>query len=126
MVEASDNNAMVELDKGDGEVISDAAVFQAGQHEGLATETSRRFSVRNPQDHSGHIVYECKGVDSKGEWEGKRRYNDFFNLREALTRRWPGIPLPTIPPKKSIGNKDLVFIQERRYYLERFLRKISK
>ena len=71
-------------------------------------------------------MYECKGVDSLGEWEGLRRYNDFFNLRETLLRRWPAIPLPMIPPKKAVGNKDLVFIQERRYYLERFLRKLSK
>ena len=126
MVEASDNNQMVELDTGAGEQIQDEAIFKAGQYEAMTTETARKFSVRNPQDHGGHIVYECKGVDSKGEWEGKRRYNDFYNLRQALTSRWPGLPLPTIPPKKAIGNKDLVFIQERRYYLERFLRKLSK
>lgn len=34
--------------------------------------------------------------------------------------------MPSIPPKKSIGNKDLIFIQQRRYYLERFFRNISK
>jgi len=30
-----------------------------------------------------------------------------------------------VPPKKAIGNKDTKFINERRYYLERFLRKLS-
>ena len=39
--------------------------------------------------------------------------------------RWPGIPIPSIPPKKAIGNKDLKFINERRFYLERFLKKMS-
>jgi hypothetical protein len=34
--------------------------------------------------------------------------------------------VPTIPPKKSIGNKDLIFIQQRRFYLEKFFRSISK
>ena len=47
-------------------------------------------------------------------------------MHEALTKRWPSIPIPSIPPKKNFGNKDLIFIQQRRYYLERFLRSISK
>jgi hypothetical protein len=33
--------------------------------------------------------------------------------------------LPLLPPKKSIGNKDIKFINERRFYLERFLKKMS-
>jgi hypothetical protein len=40
--------------------------------------------------------------------------------------RWPGVYIPKVPPKKAIGNKDMKFIIERRYYLERFLRKLSK
>ena len=42
-----------------------------------------------------------------------------------LEERWPGIPIPNLPPKKAIGNKDVKFINERRFYLERFLKKIS-
>lgn len=34
--------------------------------------------------------------------------------------------MPAIPPKKAVGNKDIKFILERRYYLERFLKQISK
>jgi hypothetical protein len=30
-----------------------------------------------------------------------------------------------LPPKKSIGNKDIKFLNERRFYLERFLKKMS-
>jgi hypothetical protein len=70
-------------------------------------------------------VYKCKGSDSQGLWEGDRRYNEFFKLFEKLEARWPGIPLPLLPPKKSIGNKDIKFINERRFYLERFLKKMS-
>ena len=58
-------------------------------------------------------------------WEGERRYNEFFKLREVLTQRWPGVPIPVLPPKKAIGNKEIRFINERRFYLERFLKKIS-
>ncbi len=43
-----------------------------------------------------------------------------------MCNRWPGMFIPRVPPKQAIGNKDMKFIIERRYYLERFLRKIAK
>lgn len=70
-------------------------------------------------------MYKCKGMDSQGAWEGDRRYNEFHKLREILELRWPGIPFPQLPPKKAIGNKDIKFINERRFYLERFLKKMA-
>ena len=42
-----------------------------------------------------------------------------------MEQRWPGIPIPQLPPKKAIGNKDVKFINERRFYLERFLKKMA-
>ena len=81
--------------------------------------------MRDPQDHGGHIVYVVKGKDAQGEFEVKRRFNEFFLLSECLVKRWPGILLPQMPPKKAMGNKDIVFLQERRFYLERYLRKLS-
>ena len=65
-----------------------------------------------------------KGVDQQGEWECKRRYNEFYCLYDTLRKRWPGIVIPICPPKKAMGNKDIIFLQERRFYLERFMRKI--
>ena len=85
----------------------------------------QEFQCINPQMKSGHIVYTCKGVDCQGAWEGERRYNEFHKLHEKLEQRWPGIPIPQLPPKKAIGNKDIKFINERRFYLERFLKKIA-
>ena len=41
-------------------------------------------------------------------------------------KRWPGIFIPQIPKKKAIGNKDRVYLMERRFYLERFLRNLAK
>ena len=67
-----------------------------------------------------------RGRDLQGEWECKRRYNEFFTLYDTLIKRWPGIVLPQCPPKKAMGNKDIIFLQERRFYLERFLRKLSQ
>lgn len=81
--------------------------------------------MRDPQDFHGHIVYVVRGADQQGQWECKRRYNEFYLLQECLAKRWPGLVLPQVPPKKAIGNKDIVFLQERRFYLERFVRKLS-
>ena len=81
--------------------------------------------MRDPQDQGGHIVYVVRGRDSNGEFEVKRRFNEFYLLQDCLVKRWPGILLPQVPPKKAMGNKDIVFLQERRFYLERYLRKLS-
>ena len=70
-------------------------------------------------------MYKCKGIDNMGNWEGERRYNEFYKLHSVLEARWPGIPIPTLPPKKAIGNKDIKFINERRFYLERFMKKLA-
>ena len=98
---------------------------QEGQESDLFTEAKAlEFSVRDPQDFHGHIVYVVKGRDNEGPWECKRRFNEFYILYDTLRKRWPGIILPLCPPKKAVGNKDIIFLQERRFYLERFMRKI--
>lgn len=68
------------------------------------------------------MAYLIVGRDRFGTFEGKRRYNEFYLIRNALTVNWPGIYIPSVPEKKAIGNKDIAFILERRYYLERFLK----
>jgi hypothetical protein len=47
-------------------------------------------------------------------------------LYEALQKRWPGLLIPKLPSKKAIGNKEVKFIYERKFYLERFLRKCAR
>jgi sorting nexin-1/2 len=34
--------------------------------------------------------------------------------------------VPALPPKKAVGNKDIRFVIERRYFLERFIKQISR
>mmetsp|Transcript_39706 Transcript_39706/g.60850 ORF Transcript_39706/g.60850 Transcript_39706/m.60850 type:complete len:311 (+) Transcript_39706:22-954(+) len=102
----------------------DALVFE--QSNDLMNEGHEQdFQCINPQNRSGHIVYTCKGSDAQGMWEGERRFNEFYKLHNKLEERWPGIPIPNLPPKKAIGNKDIKFINERRFYLERFMKKVS-
>jgi hypothetical protein len=69
-----------------------------------------------------YVSYHVKGEDSLESFEGMRRYNEFYALRQTLCVRWPGLFVPSIPPKKAVGNKDVRFIIERRYFLERFLK----
>ena len=70
---------------------------------------------------SAHVTYTVKGFDRKGEFEVFRRYSEFYSLHQALTNRFPGLYVPGIPPKKALGNSDMAFIIERRFFLDRFL-----
>jgi hypothetical protein len=130
MVESENMQQIVEGGADNKEIIKDATVFESGAQDQGADKSSlgndaMKYTVKNPHDKSGHIVYEVTGADKHGDWNGLRRYNEFYVLHQTISKRWPGIPIPSVPPKKAIGNKDLVFIQERRFYLEQFLRKMT-
>ena len=75
---------------------------------------------------SKYVVYKVTGEDSHGLFEGNRRYNEFFLLRQVIVANWPGIYIPSTPSKKFVGNKDVRFIIERRYFLERFILQLSR
>lgn len=68
----------------------------------LDNEEVMEVYVRNPKNNGGHIVYEVKGMDKDGPYEGVRRYNDFNAFRQLLVTRYPGLYIPKIPPKKAI------------------------
>lgn len=87
-------------------------------------EDDSTFAVCDPVN-TGHVTYTVRGKDEDGEFEGSRRYNDFYHLRHALAQRWPGTYVPPIPPKKATGNKDDKYIEYRRHFLQRFLRKVG-
>ena len=70
---------------------------------------------------SGHTTYKIQGTDKSGEFDIVRRYREFFALRNSLRRRWVGFYVPGIPPKKPIGNKDEITVNERWYLLNKFL-----
>jgi len=101
------------------------------------TGVAARFFVTNPQKEGSHVAYDVRGLDAVGEIDVKRRYSEFDALHQQLTTRWPGMIIPTLPAKTySMHKQDLnmmtgnnkhdPFIAERRYYLERFIRKISE
>ncbi len=47
-------------------------------------------------------------------------------FRASLVERLPGFYIPPLPPKKSIGNLENEFIETRKLYLEKFLKKLSQ
>lgn len=54
-----------------------------------------------------------------------RRFSDFFALREKLVERWPGIFIPSIPPKKAVGNLEPKNVDHRMRKLNDFCYKLS-
>ena len=53
-----------------------------------------------------------------------RRYRDFDALRRKLVERWPGVFIPNIPHKKTMGAKDKDIVDLRVEMINRFLKKL--
>jgi len=75
---------------------------------------------------NGRTYYRVIGFDRTGRFETKRRYNDFHALFTTLRERLPGLYIPSLPPKKFIGNTKSEFLDERSFHLEQFLKKVYK
>jgi len=72
-----------------------------------------------------HHLYKIKGSDHLGEFEVYRRYKQFHMLRNVLFTRFMGLYVPPIPEKKAMGNTDSGFVQERRFFLDKFMKDIA-
>ncbi len=55
-----------------------------------------------------------------------RRYRDFDALRKKFIERWPGVFIPNIPHKKTMGSTDKDIVDLRIEMINRFLKKLSK
>ena len=55
-----------------------------------------------------------------------RRYRDFDALRRKFIERWPGVFIPNIPHKKTMGSTDKEIVELRVEIINRFLKKLSK
>ena len=91
-------------------------------------EAKNPFNVNDPSRAEGgnHIVYTVRGVIEGAEFECKRRYKEFHLMRTALANRWPGVYIPGVPPKKAMGNLEEAFLQERRHFLDKFIKQIGR
>ncbi len=54
-----------------------------------------------------------------------RRYSDFAWLSSEISRQCPGIIVPPLPEKQSVGRFSSDFVESRRRALEKFLQRVS-
>ena len=91
-------------------------------------ELIQDWCVCNPQKpkSSDHVVYTVFGVDRQGRFEIFRRYSDFYELRALFSDRWPGLYIPPIPSKRTVGNTKSEFVAERCFLLNLFIRQVAR
>ncbi|CAG0883735.1 unnamed protein product [Darwinula stevensoni] len=56
------------------------------------------------------------------EWNVYRRYSQFYAFHKKLKQDYPLVSTFDFPPKRTIGNKDSKFVEERRRRLQHYLR----
>ena len=94
----------------------------------MENETAQPLFVSDPvfnkEGVTGFTSYTLQG--SKIPEPLSRRYRDFDALRRKFVERWPGVFIPNIPHKKTVGNKDKEIVGMRIEMINRFLKKLSK
>uniref|UniRef100_A0A1B6EX13 Sorting nexin-29 n=1 Tax=Cuerna arida TaxID=1464854 RepID=A0A1B6EX13_9HEMI len=73
---------------------------------------------------SQHHVYQIHLRICDEEWNVYRRYAQFYLLHKTLKKQYPVIGTFFFPPKKTLGNKDAKFVEERRQRLQQYLRRV--
>ncbi|XP_029046049.1 sorting nexin-29 [Osmia bicornis bicornis] len=71
-----------------------------------------------------HHVYQIYVRIRDTEWNIYRRYAQFYTLYRELKKHDAIVTTFEFPPKKTIGNKDAKFVEERRQKLQHWLRRI--
>lgn len=69
-----------------------------------------------------HHVYQVFIRIRDDEWNIYRRYAQFYSLHKELKKQDAVVNTFDFPPKKTIGNKDARFVEERRRRLQHYLR----
>ncbi|XP_046427849.1 sorting nexin-29 isoform X2 [Neodiprion fabricii] len=71
-----------------------------------------------------HHVYQIYVRIRDTEWNIYRRYAQFYSLHKELKKHDAIVTTFEFPPKKTIGNKDAKFVEERRLRLQQWLRRV--
>ncbi|XP_024946729.1 sorting nexin-29 isoform X2 [Cephus cinctus] len=71
-----------------------------------------------------HHVYQIYVRIRDTEWNIYRRYAQFYALYKELKKHDAIVTTFEFPPKKTIGNKDAKFVEERRQKLQQWLRRV--
>ncbi|XP_006818443.1 sorting nexin-29-like [Saccoglossus kowalevskii] len=56
------------------------------------------------------------------EWNIYRRYSQFYDLHQKMRKMNPMLNTFDFPPKKTLGHKDVKFVEDRRKRLQHYLR----
>lgn len=71
------------------------------------------------------FVYTLRGQkEDNSEIEIVRKYSDFYALRQALVKRWPGCFVPPVPEKANIGLTDKQISKNKLFLVTNFLNKV--
>ncbi|KAL9955431.1 hypothetical protein ACROYT_G036758 [Oculina patagonica] len=73
---------------------------------------------------SVHHVYQVYVRIKDDEWNVYRRYSQFFEMHKNLRRKFAVVDNFKFPPKKTLGNKDSRFVEDRRRLLQDYLRRV--
>ena len=94
----------------------------------MENEEAQQLYVSDPilikEGVTPYTSYKLQG--SKLQEPINRRYRDFDALRKKLVEDWPGVFIPNIPHKKTVGNTDKEIVELRIEMINRFLKKLSK
>lgn len=71
-----------------------------------------------------HHVYQVYVRIKDDEWNVYRRYSQFFEMHKTLRRNFSVVDSFKFPPKKTIGNKDARFVEDRRRMLQDYVRRV--
>ncbi|XP_055681615.1 sorting nexin-29 [Lutzomyia longipalpis] len=74
-----------------------------------------------------YYVYEVHIIPTNqpgDEWTVLRRYSDFHRLHRQFQKTHPSVKSLDFPPKKSFGNMEAHFVEQRRQRLQLYLRHI--
>lgn len=73
---------------------------------------------------SKHHVYQVYIRIRETEWNVFRRYSQFYQLHSSLRKKDPIISSFDFPPKKSVGNRNESFVEDRRKMLQSYMRSV--
>ncbi|KAI8999457.1 Vps5 C terminal like-domain-containing protein [Gaertneriomyces semiglobifer] len=76
-----------------------------------------------------YVVYKVRTETTSASFENPeftviRRYSDFLWLHEQLQSRYPGVIIPPVPEKQTLGRFQEEFVESRRCALEQFLQRV--
>lgn len=93
-------------------------------------ETSTISSIPHHVPHTPSYSYKIHSNTSRSGFESGahsvvRRYSDFTWLSQELSKEFPGVIVPPLPEKLTVGRFGEEFVDSRRRGLEKFLLRIA-